>query len=54
MELEGLAVPSAPQAQQSRLSGVVVGSLAQLEIRASGEGGGLTGKPGRSCGRMTR
>ena len=44
MELEGLAVPSAPQAQQSRLSGVVVGSLAQLEIRASGEGGGLTGE----------
>ena len=44
MELEGLAVPSAPQAQQSRLSGVIVGSLAQLEIRASGEGGGLTGE----------
>jgi len=44
MELEGLAVPSAPQAQQSRLSGVVIGSLAQLEIRASGEGGGLTGE----------
>ena len=44
MELEGLAVPSAPQAQQSRLSGVVLGSLAQLEIRASGEGGGLTGE----------
>ena len=44
MELEGLAVPSAPQAQQSRLVGVVLGSLAQLEIRTSGEGGGLTGE----------
>ena len=44
MELEGLTVPSAPRAAQSRLSGVIVGSLAQLEIRASGEGGGLTGE----------
>ena len=44
MELEGLAVPSPTQAQQSRISAIVGGSLAQLEITARGEGGGLTGE----------
>jgi translocation and assembly module TamB len=44
MELEGLALPGAPQAQQSRISAIASGSLAQLEIRANGEGGGLTGE----------
>ena len=44
MALEGLAIPGLPLAQQSRLSAIIVGNLAQLEIRASGEGGGLTGK----------
>jgi translocation and assembly module TamB len=44
MELEGLAVPGAPQAQQSRISAIVSGSLGQLEIRANGDGGGLTGE----------
>ncbi len=44
MALEGIAIPGLPLAQQSRLSGIIVGNLAQLEIRASGEGGGLTGK----------
>lgn len=44
MQLEGLTVPGEPQAQQSRISTIVRGSLAQLEIRANGEGGGLTGE----------
>jgi translocation and assembly module TamB len=44
MKLEGVAVPGAPLEQQSRISAVVGGSLAQLEITARGEGGGLTGE----------
>ncbi|WON74349.1 translocation/assembly module TamB domain-containing protein [Nitrosospira sp. Is2] len=44
MELEGLALPGATQAQQSRISAIVRGSLGQLDVRAGGEGGGLTGE----------
>jgi translocation and assembly module TamB len=44
MELAGLAIPDAPGAQEARISAIIAGNLEQLDVRAEGKGGGLTGK----------
>lgn len=43
IELAGLALSDAPGAPQAHISGIIFGSLAQLDVRASGDGAGLTG-----------
>ena len=43
MELAGLAISDAPGAPQAHISAMITGSLEQLDVRASGEGAGLTG-----------
>ncbi|MEO7464610.1 MAG: hypothetical protein ABIV42_03960, partial [Nitrosospira sp.] len=43
MELAGWAISDAPGAPQAHISAMITGSLEQLDVRANGEGAGLTG-----------